>query len=313
MLESNDTLPPIEDKPVEERLSSMNEMVEEIKKLAEELGVEPPSPQLKEDSHFWFLVLMVFTDRRKEILETFNSTEIPAILGVDNLDLLETTIQKIALMEAMNITNAGDIDKLTGAWNRRSLEDRIIFFQNLIKEQVLDEDYIIILYFIDIDDFKKINDTHGHTIGDKVLQKFVQIAKGLIRPEDSIFRYGGEELVVLQFMNLAGLIKAAAKRDIDLHDLIKEIADDFRQEAADQTTLLLLNDGVERITTSMGVTQVWPQMNPKQAISEADELMYVAKQTGKDRIFSRWDKRPEKTFSLPKIFANLRKLFTGRE
>jgi diguanylate cyclase (GGDEF)-like protein len=85
------------------------------------------------------------------------------------------------------------IDSLTGAQNRGSFER--IYSREL--EMCRRYDLLLSLLMVDVDDFKKINDTFGHLVGDKVLKDLVELLMGCVRKVDTVFRYGGDEFVVL--------------------------------------------------------------------------------------------------------------------
>lgn len=63
------------------------------------------------------------------------------------------------------------------------------------------KDHNLAFYYLDIDHFKKFNDTYGHHVGDEVLKAFVRAAREVIRAQDSVFRPGGEEFWILQFLD----------------------------------------------------------------------------------------------------------------
>lgn len=149
-------------------------------------------------------------------------------------------------------------DSLTQTYNRKKIID--IFSNNI------EEDTGLIL--LDIDDFKSINDTHGHIVGDEVLAKIADIIKGSIRDEDSLGRYGGEEFLVF--------LKDANDQ------VIKEISERVRANIANY---VWNKDGL-KTTASLGATKCFSD-DPEIVLHEADVLMYQAKRSGKNRtVFS---------------------------
>ncbi len=84
-------------------------------------------------------------------------------------------------------------DALTGAYNTHFFKKQFSLFFNMAKRYKR----IFSLAIIDIDDFKKINDTYGHAAGDFILKKFYSVAKGILRGSDIITRYGGDEFVII--------------------------------------------------------------------------------------------------------------------
>jgi diguanylate cyclase (GGDEF)-like protein len=275
------------------RKNDLTTGIDGVRALAAEFNMEPDPPELKEDSHFWFLVLLIMGLKRDEIWKTI-AEEIEIIRQLGNVELIESITQKLALKFAMDIIKAGDVDVLTGAWTRNSLFDRIQLFQDLIKTESLSSDaekeeseYILLLHFIDLDHFKSINDTYLHTGGAEVLKKLVKVINEQIRDEDAIFRYGGEEFCVLQFVNKNNLDKASKERNIPVQDLMEEMVENLRRSI---TAALIFNFGNEetKVTLSMGVVQIPPEEDGLAAVNRADDLMYVAKKTGRDRSFFEW-------------------------
>ncbi len=121
---------------------------------------------------------------------------------------------------------------------------------------------------LDIDHFKKVNDTHGHPIGDKVIKSLALFLKQRLRKSDYIGRYGGEEFaVVLPDTNLASAHK---------------VLDDIRQRFAD-----IKFPGVHgdfHCTFSCGIAELQPQMDAKEISKRADEALYLAKHGGRNQL-----------------------------
>lgn len=278
------------DNPISDRRDSdFSLKIRKIQELAQEFNLKPDPEELENDPHFWFLILLIFDSRREVVLKIFEEFKISNQIG--DATVIEKVVQKIALESAMEITKAGDIDKLTGAWTRGSLLGRIEFFQMFTKEMSLDSEYILLLYFIDIDHFKTINDARGHSVGDEVLKRLIEVVKNCIRDEDAIFRYGGEEFCVLQFVNKHNLKKAATERGITVQELIKQMVEDFRLSIRQGLAFRFGSESKEtQLTISLGAIQIDPDEDGAGAVNRADGLMYVAKKTGRDRSFTQWDK-----------------------
>ena len=119
--------------------------------------------------------------------------------------------------------------------------------------------------FLDIDHFKKINDTYGHAIGDHVLQKFVQIAKQTIRTEDVLIRWGGEEFLIL-----------LSVQSID--DLIS------KAEQLRQTISLNEFDTVKTVTASLGIAVYKENESFDTFVARADSALYKAKKQGRNCV-----------------------------
>ena len=151
-------------------------------------------------------------------------------------------------------------DPLTGAYNRRHMDTQL-------DERVASPDAggADALLVIDIDHFKRINDTHGHAIGDEVLRKVVAAVASHKRRSDLLFRMGGEEFVLL----LPGATLAQAQR----------IAEELRQRLA-QTALL----PGEPVTVSIGVSALRDGQDASAWIQSADAALYRAKRDGRNRV-----------------------------
>lgn len=99
-------------------------------------------------------------------------------------------------------------DSLTGAWNRRFLEEQ---FSDIVAQHAAGRQGSC-FGLIDIDKFKKINDTYGHLCGDRVLQRLVQVLSGALRPDDYVVRMGGDEFAM---MLCGGQVKERVERALD--------------------------------------------------------------------------------------------------
>ncbi|MBI2607409.1 MAG: GGDEF domain-containing protein [Candidatus Doudnabacteria bacterium] len=122
--------------------------------------------------------------------------------------------------------------------------------------------------FLDVDNFKVINDAYGHEAGDQVLKEIAQHLQGTIRGGDVVGRWGGEEFVVV-FNNASP-------------DQIQQKYYNKNQQRA----LLEIKTSQGVITFSGGVTELEPDESLEQAEERADRAMYEAKQSGKNRIVS---------------------------
>jgi diguanylate cyclase (GGDEF)-like protein/PAS domain S-box-containing protein len=152
-------------------------------------------------------------------------------------------------------------DALTGAYNRRALYERMEKFWN---ERELQSKGMIAL-LMDIDYFKKLNDRHGHAVGDAVLKEFTKVLQNVVGERGFVARYGGEEFCVVA-------------ADTSLDDALR-LAEDVR--AAVQKGLA----APYSVTTSVGVstTENSPK-SPSHLIEQADKALYSAKQGGRNRV-----------------------------
>ena len=178
---------------------------------------------------------------------------------------LDTELKK-ARAESMH-------DGLTGVYNRRAF-DRMI--REMVEQQAQNGKTLSIL-ILDVDDFKTVNDSYGHQIGDRVLVALARKCSGLIRSADIIARYGGEEFVIL--LPDASLKDAVAKAKT----ICKSIS--ATRYALDDVDA----DHTLSVTISVGVSQFQPGDTPKSIIERADKALYRAKYSGKNRVVSETD------------------------
>ncbi|MFH1746848.1 MAG: HDOD domain-containing protein [Planctomycetota bacterium] len=157
------------------------------------------------------------------------------------------------------------IDPLTGLLNRGALCE----VAAQIVRQNIDCHIPVAIYFLDIDNFKALNDTHGHTVGDVVLRTIANVVQQTVQGIASVGRYGGEEFIVV-----ASNLSVTKARELAEH-LVQRV------RAIDTRELGLIG----QITCSIGA--FWSKKLPVSSVVElfgaADQLMYQAKRTGKDR------------------------------
>lgn len=173
--------------------------------------------------------------------------------------LLKNHVQNIMICSQSKIadlTEQLNLDSLTGIPNRRRMDQTL---HELIVNKV---PHAIIL--IDLDDFKSINDTYGHTVGDEVLKAFANYMQSSVDEQGLCFRYGGEEFMVI-----------LPSRNID--DAI-QLAENLRVKQAIQETAC-----GRPVTMSAGITAFTPNIqSPNQLIEIADHALYKAKQSGRN-------------------------------
>jgi len=193
-------------------------------------------------------------------------------LLVKELELAKTESQKLS--EQLRIANnklLDDVQKdpLTNLANRRLFEA----FLSRELERCARYDHPLALLFIDIDDFKLINDTHGHLEGDAALKQVAGILSNQVRKSDLIARYGGEEFV-------AGLVETREEEAMTTAQRIR---------CAIEEAGFYLNDAnpSAHLTVSIGLVVWCPKgksVSAKALIAKADEAMYEAKKSGKNNV-----------------------------
>ena len=159
-------------------------------------------------------------------------------------------------LERLSIT-----DKLTNIYNRIKLDKTILEQLNLAKRYKVEFGIMI----IDVDYFKKVNDTYGHQVGDTTLIEVANILKTNIRESDTVGRWGGEEFVIIcPHTNLEG---------------IKIVANIIREKIEKHQFPVVGNK-----TASFGITIYQDNDNLESIISRADEALYNAKNNGRNRV-----------------------------
>ena len=157
------------------------------------------------------------------------------------------------------------LDGLTGLYNRRQFEIGLEQEYNRTKRHPSD----FSLAILDIDFFKKVNDTYGHQYGDYVLKTVANLMKQAFRKTDLLYRYGGEELImIMPETNIEGAIIPVQR----LRRMIEEYDFDY--------------NGVKtKVTASIGLTMNYPEFNsPAELLKSADEALYKAKESGRNRV-----------------------------
>ncbi|WP_223254633.1 GGDEF domain-containing protein [Pectobacterium peruviense] len=161
-------------------------------------------------------------------------------------------------------------DALTGMLNRRSLNQHMM---NIINSMRGGDNRMMSLFVLDIDHFKKVNDTYGHTVGDSVIKEFATTIKQYTRPQDLLCRWGGEEfLIIIQGLSVTECLEIAER--------IRFII---------ESSSLAISDGrTVRYTTSIGVSFFHLEKieDFHDAFKEADKLLYHAKEQGRNRVNS---------------------------
>lgn len=176
----------------------------------------------------------------------------------------------------LTILNENETDKLTGLYNRRTFDhklSRLLLGQkkqsrnnNKFKEnkRSCNEESSAWLAGVDVDHFKRVNDTFGHVYGDEVLLLLAQEMKKHFRREDIIFRFGGEEFIIILAATNMKNAKAALER--------------FRMHIENFTF-----PQVGKVTISLGVAKITDEDFPPDILEKADKALYYVKENGRNQ------------------------------
>lgn len=173
---------------------------------------------------------------------------------------LRKEIQKRKIME-QKLYNAATIDKLTETFNRRKIDSK--FKEKIELSSRYDRPFSIIFY--DIDDFKKINDVHGHSLADTVLQDLSQLINTNIRSTDYLGRWGGEEFLIL-------LPETNLEEAKTMANHLKKLTENHQFKIGQQ------------VTCSFGVTNFKEGDTEESMLKRVDDLMYYVKRHGKNSV-----------------------------
>ena len=165
---------------------------------------------------------------------------------------------------------AADVDSLTGLLVKKVILSKVEEYRKLSSRQGI----TFSVAMLDIDDFKKVNDTYGHVKGDEVLRKIGQIIASSVRETDIAGRYGGEEFLII----FPGSDEEEAKTAVE------RILEEIRSYEWEKL-------GTGRITMSAGVARAKPGKTVTEIIGMADKALYEAKKQGKDRCLAYKEER----------------------
>ncbi|WP_457747046.1 GGDEF domain-containing protein [Sulfurimonas sp.] len=165
--------------------------------------------------------------------------------------------------QVKELEESSNLDALTKVFNRRALNT---YLENICcKKELKHELHLMIL---DIDDFKKINDEFGHIAGDKILIFITNLLRKTLRDGDKIFRYGGEEFIIILNRIDTKTCTAIARRIINLIS----------------SNQLIYKSKSLNVTVSVGATKFHSGDTPDTLIARADKALYRSKQNGKNQM-----------------------------
>jgi diguanylate cyclase (GGDEF)-like protein len=195
--------------------------------------------------------------RRNQRFSEQEQGNIESLLAALLYPMRNTLLYRAATQSALR-------DPLTGTGNRIAMD------QTLQREIELSRRHLqpLSLLMLDIDHFKQINDTHGHCAGDDVLKAVAASIKNQLRNVDMVFRYGGEEFLIL----LSNTSREAAA-------MVGE-----RLRFAAQTEEFLADGRLIGLTVSLGCSTLLPGESAESLLRRADNALYIAKREGRNRL-----------------------------
>jgi len=233
--------------------------------LITDLGIEAyvGSP-LMQDNNFYGLLVFLDTNAIEHpdyyesligILSSRISVEIERYVN----DQMVISLQQ----KNIELNTKNQLDNLTGAYNRH--------FFSLYVEDIIRNGTIGTLLFLDLDDFKQINDIHGHQVGDTVLERFSKAVQSVIRKNDIFARYGGEEFI---------LFLPDADKETTL-SITQRIHETLYFQTSDKSN-------IPKVTVSIGAYVMHDKKQSLEVLTKhADAALYEAKSLGKNQtVFS---------------------------
>jgi diguanylate cyclase len=188
-------------------------------------------------------------------------------------NFIETSEELDKIRDSLKLAEQhSNTDALTGLANRRALEEFVRSAQ--ITSMETGEPLSILM--IDIDDFKKFNDSFGHQVGDQVLRLVAKVLQENVRGDDMAARYGGEELMAV----LPGTAV----------DICAEVAERIRRRISEaRLTRRATGEEISSVTVSVGVAQFRLAESAEMMIERCDRALYQAKRSGRNRTITESD------------------------
>lgn len=168
---------------------------------------------------------------------------------------------KSVLEQHEQLSEMATKDSLTGVGNRRALDHKLI---ELLAAQARKPSELSLI-LLDLDHFKKVNDDFGHMVGDQILIRITEIIAGRIRATDALYRFGGEEFVIVPLeldLKHAARLAEQLRILVENHELVTE----------------------QPITISLGVAQYISGETSNAWLNRADEALYRAKNSGRNQV-----------------------------
>ena len=208
-----------------------------------------------------FVMLSLYLPKLFSLLNSVNVATVLITIVITNI-IAYVFSSGLRKQEAI-LTKLASEDYLTSTGNRRSLS----IAMNKLCQSLKNHDKTASIILLDLDHFKKVNDTYGHIKGDEVLVRLSELLNNFFKDEDSIFRYGGEEFLVI----------------------CKNITREKAHQQADKFRVMVKNNIIinnKEQTISLGVCEYTKEESIDEWINRVDLALYKAKKQGRDRTIS---------------------------
>lgn len=224
---------------------------------------------IKEDGSVMWLSASKYPlyDEDNNIIGTWGTSRDITLLKKTEEELIKVNKKSEEVNEKLQIISSKD--SLSGLFNQRYFFLKInkIFELNKRRKEKTDTKGFALILF-DIDDFKSVNDTYGHLMGDFTIKHVANIISESVRVDDTCFRYGGDEFVVIL-------------QDASLEDG-KKVAEKLRKKI--ELSSVEFMDKKIKTTVSIGVSSFNEAEDANEMIKLADERLYISKDKGKNRV-----------------------------
>jgi len=205
-------------------------------------------------------------DLKSLISNILTNTEKMSETSNDLKQSLEQSSHEIAQLkhDLEAVKEAAQIDSLTGLLNRGAFNHEL----NILCQSTSNNTALVLF---DLDDFRNINDTYGHLLGDKVIQFFADLLKKYSGEHCFSARYGGEEMALL-------LLNISQREAVDIAETIRKNFANSRLKKRGS------NDSIGQVTVSIGISMKNKNDTPTELIDRADKALYQSKENGRNQI-----------------------------
>lgn len=281
------TPPPAITKSESERKHSIVESrINALKNGINKLGISVPE-HFKDNHQFWLNVYLDYSTNEGTTRAAFKDIsrqgEDPEVLNnKKRLYLGNSAVKHAEILTTEQEMNG--IDGLTGIWNRRALDKRVIQLKEW-KKDPHNNDALVVVGLLDIDDYKKFNTDYGLTGGDEVLRGLAGSAQESIKAKtDFAGRYGGDEFVLLVIVDRLSL-KGSGLFGKTEEEKVGRIFERTREEIMDHMRIQIGGQEVHP-TISMGVSVMNPNDSLEEIYKKASDQLKRAKTEGKDATYT---------------------------